>query len=235
MTSLSEKKILKLFRKKHNINVMVDKTLSDSITKYFDIPEESQLPILEHVYCPHSVELIKKNMIKYTNKDSSVMEDDFLKLSSQGIVVHMWPEASTDEEGTFWLPENLMTEYGQFMRRQLRFKPEYSKFSQKTLRQIAKRDKSGNEIVFIGVHVRRTDYIKYSKNVLKKKIAGKSHFLAGIEYYQSEYPDESVYFITVSDDMAWVRKHLGGVSGVVLAGMADEGRLQKKFKNKKSF
>merc|ERR1712227_253192 len=120
-----------------------------------------------------------------------------------------------------------MTEYGQFMRRQLRFTPEYSKFSQKTLRQIAKRDKSGNEIVFIGVHVRRTDYIKYSKNVLKKKIAGKSHFLAGIEYYQSEYPDESVYFITVSDDMAWVRKHLGGVSGVVLAGMADEDAAER--------
>ena len=46
----------------------------------------------------------------------------------------------------------------------------------------------------------------------------KSHLLAGIEYYQEEYPDHEVMFLAVSDDMEWVSRHLASVRGVVMVG-----------------
>ena len=51
-----------------------------------------------------------------------------------------------------------------------------------------------------------------------QKILSKGHLLAGIEYYQEEYPEHEVMFLAVSDDMDWVARHLAGVRGVVLAG-----------------
>ena len=201
---------------------MVDRTLHNSVTEYFDIPEESQLPVLENIYCSEAVEEIKKHMVKYANKDATQMEDDIIKMKSQGQMINIWPESSSEEESTFWIPEKLMNSHGAFMRKQLSFKSEYQKFANKILREVARKNKSGKEIVFVGLHARRTDYIGFSKRILKKKIAGKSHFLDGIEYYQEEFPDEQVYFIAVSDDMDWMRKHLGNIDGVVMAGMADK-------------
>lgn len=51
-----------------------------------------------------------------------------------------------------------------------------------------------------------------------QKIVSKSHLLAGIEYYQEEYPEHEVMFLAVSDDMDWVKRHLVGIKGVVMAG-----------------
>ena len=42
--------------------------------------------------------------------------------------------------------------------------------------------------------------------------------MSGIEYYQEEYPDHEVVFLAVSDDMDWVRRNLGMINNVVMAG-----------------
>ena len=85
------------------------------------------------------------------------------------------------------------------------FKPEYQNFADNILQQIAESDRSGAELVFVGLHVRRTDYVQFSKVYLNKKVVGKTYFLEAIEYYQESYPDNQVYFIAVSDDLVWVR------------------------------
>ena len=85
------------------------------------------------------------------------------------------------------------------------FKPEYQNFADNILQQIAESDRSGAELVFVGLHVRRTDYVQFSKIYLNKKVVGKTYFLEAIEYYQESYPDNQVYFIAVSDDLVWVR------------------------------
>ena len=42
-----------------------------------------------------------------------------------------------------------------------------------------------------------------------------NHYLAGIEYFQEEYGDKNLIFLAVSDDIAWVQKHLGKIKGIM--------------------
>merc|ERR1712037_373834 len=53
-------------------------------------------------------------------------------------------------------------------------------------------------------------YVQFSKQVLGKRVASKAFYQEAMDYFEEEYPDDSVYFLAVSDDLNWVRKHLGG-------------------------
>ena len=189
----------------------MDKSIHDSVTEFFDLPQESVLPVLEEIYCEADLIKMKKHMTRYANQESFTFKKDFLEMKNKGLVVNMWPEG-TAEESTYWIPEDILSKHSTFMRKQMIFKPEYKRFANKILSQISKSDRSGKEVLFVGTHSRRTDYVEFSKTILKKKVAGKSHFLEGIEYFQEEYPDNEVFFIAVSDDMPWVRKNLGNGS-----------------------
>ena len=190
------------------MDVAVDKSLHDSVTEFFDLPQESILPVLEEVFCEADLTQMRKHMTRYANQESFTLRRDFLEMKSKGLVVNMWPEGPP-KESTYWIPEDLMSENGNFIRKQYVFKPEYRRFATKILGQISQNDKSGKEVLFVGMHCRRTDYVQFSKTILKKKVAGKNHFLEAIEYFQDEFPDNEVYFIAISDDMPWVRKNLG--------------------------
>ena len=51
--------------------------------------------------------------------------------------------------------------------------------------------------------------------------------MAAMDHYLEELPDATVYFLAVSDDMAWVGRALGGRRGLVLAGaLGDMGGPQ---------
>ena len=186
----------------------MDKAIHDSVTEFFDIPQESVLPVLEEIYCEADLTQMKKHMTRYANQEPFTFKKDFLEMKNKGLVVNMWPEGPP-EESTYWIPEDILTKHSTFMRKQMIFKPEYKRFANKILGQISKSDRSGKEVLFVGTHSRRTDYVDFSKRILKKKVAGKSHFLEGIEYFQEEFSDNEVYFIAISDDMSWVRKNLG--------------------------
>lgn len=88
------------------------------------------------------------------------------------------------------------------------------------MRTIAGRDK---RVLFVGLHVRRTDYVQFSKQVLGKRVASKAFYQEAMDYFEEEYPDHSVYFLAVSDDLNWVRKHLGGRNNLVVAGSHGSG------------
>ena len=74
------------------MNVMVDRQCFDSVTKYFDLPESSLLPVVEDVFCEEDLEKIKRHMIDYTNKERNLLEEHFLELQSKGKVINMWPD-----------------------------------------------------------------------------------------------------------------------------------------------
>ena len=40
-----------VYRNKHKLNVAVDRNLLNSVTEFFDFPQESILPVLEDIYC----------------------------------------------------------------------------------------------------------------------------------------------------------------------------------------
>jgi len=218
--------ILVIMRKDYDLDVAVDRSLHESVTEFFDIPQESILPVLEENFCEADLINMKKHMTRYANQESFTFKKDFLEMKNKGLVVNMWPEGPPSES-TYWIPEDILTENSNFIRKQMKFKSEYKRFADKVLGQISKSDKSGKEVLFVGTHCRRTDYVEFSKTILKKKVAGKSHFLEGIEYYQEEYPDSEVYFIAISDDMPWVRKNLGNIKGVVLAGMGEKSNKDR--------
>ena len=88
------------------------------------------------------------------------------------------------------------------------------------MRAIAGSDK---KVLFVGLHVRRTDYVQFSKQVLGKRVASKAFYQEAMDYFEEEYPDDSVYFLAVSDDLNWVRKHLGGRKNLVVAGSHGSG------------
>ena len=182
---------------------------------------ESKRIVLEEYFCQKDLESIKRNMVNYTQNDPQLTEKDLVEFKIQGKVLNFWPEGS-EEEASYWVPDAILTQYGTFIRKEFVFKAEYQAHVDRMLKVIKENDKSGKEIIFVGIHVRRTDYIAYSKKILKKSILGKTHFLEGIEYFQEEFPKHKVYFLAVSDDMKWVAKHLGGLDGVVVAGAGSE-------------
>ena len=173
--------------------------------------------MIEEYFCPEAVSRIKLHMVNYTQNDPILTEKHLLEYKSAGKVINFWPEGSY-EEASYWVPDAILVSYAAFIRSEFLFKPEYQDYVDRMLKTVAEKDETRKEIVFIGMHARRTDYLAYSKKILKKSVSGKTHFLEGIEYFQEEFPDKRVIFLAVSDDMAWVEKKLGRIDGVVLAG-----------------
>ena len=48
------------------------------------------------------------------------------------------------------------------------------------------------EVLLVGLHVRRTDYIHFAKTVLGKNIASKAFYREAMDYFEEEYPDNQV-------------------------------------------
>ena len=103
------------------------------------------------------------------------------------------------------------TKYYKNYRRQslraLTFRPQFRNHADKTLAEVAEKArqilglKKKDEITFVAVHNRRTDYLEFRKKRLKLDPLREDYFLDVFEYYREEY-DHPV-FIYTSDDMAW--------------------------------
>ena len=58
--------------------------------------------------------------------------------------------------------------------------------------------------------------------MLGEKEMGASYFIEATDHFREDFPDEQIYFVAVSDDPAWVVKHLGKITGLVVAGSHGE-------------
>ena len=58
--------------------------------------------------------------------------------------------------------------------------------------------------------------------VLGEKEMSASYFIEATEHFREDFPDKQIYFVAVSDDPAWVVKHLGKITGLVVAGSHGE-------------
>merc|ERR1712106_303683 len=106
--------------------------------------------------------------------DPNLTERDLLKLKDDGKVINFWPEGS-EEEASYWVPDTILVSYAAFIRAEFLIRPEYQSYVDTMLRTIKESDQSGKEIIFIGMHARRTDYLGFSKKILKKSVSGKTH------------------------------------------------------------
>ncbi|XP_042132432.1 galactoside 2-alpha-L-fucosyltransferase Sec1 isoform X1 [Peromyscus maniculatus bairdii] len=70
---------------------------------------------------------------------------------------------------------------------------------------------------FVGVHVRRGDYVHVMPNVWKGVVADRGYLKQALDRFRARYP--SPVFVVTSDDMAWCRKSISISQGdVAFAG-----------------
>lgn len=213
--------ILLCLKLKHNLNIVIDKNTFKSLDKYFLLPSLNEFEILEDSYCENDIKNMKKYMEPYTenNKEPQKLEGDLVRMR-HGRVVNVFPEGTLDK-ASYWIPDKLVAGFSNVLRREFRFKEEFTKYAQDLINQVNLARESSKEVVFVGLHARRTDYKKYSKTVLKKNIVGKSYYLNAMDSFREDFPSQSVLFLAVSDDLEWVRRSLGSSPGLVLAGSQD--------------
>ncbi|CAH0559646.1 unnamed protein product [Brassicogethes aeneus] len=99
-------------------------------------------------------------------------------------------------------PELVLT-WVQDIIQEFSFKKKFSDKSQQILMQAAKN--STREHVFVGVHVRRTDYIGYLRRKHSVDAANASFYRLAMNYFEEKYI--YVMFVMVSDDPTWCAKN----------------------------
>jgi galactoside 2-L-fucosyltransferase 1/2 len=98
-----------------------------------------------------------------------------------------------------------------------RFKEHIVKESQKLLQ---KASKGARNVVYVGVHVRRTDYKEYLKRKYNASLAESEFFVRQMNYFRNKY--KSVLFLVMSDEPKWCEDKLAGDNVVVMKNNSPE-------------
>ncbi|KAG8521370.1 Galactoside 2-alpha-L-fucosyltransferase 2 [Galemys pyrenaicus] len=81
---------------------------------------------------------------------------------------------------------------------------------------------------FVGVHVRRGDYVHVMPNVWKGVVADRRYLEQALGWFRARY--RSLVFVVTSNGMAWCRENIDASRGdVVFAGDGNEGSPAKDF------
>ena len=88
-----------------------------------------------------------------------------------------------------------------------RFAKKYDQAATRTLNKIKTKLNYKNPI-WIGMHVRRTDFVTYELSMNYEPIRP-SYYLQAMDLYRGHaLPNEDLIFIIISDDVAWCKKHI---------------------------
>ncbi|XP_078276245.1 galactoside alpha-(1,2)-fucosyltransferase 2-like [Rhinoraja longicauda] len=83
-------------------------------------------------------------------------------------------------------------------------------------------------VTYIGVHVRRGDYVHVMPNTWKGVIGDKSYLEQAMSYFRNKY--KNALFIVVSNGIEWCRKNIDASKGdVYFSGDGNEAKPQKDF------
>ncbi|XP_053653594.2 galactoside alpha-(1,2)-fucosyltransferase 2 [Cherax quadricarinatus] len=70
-------------------------------------------------------------------------------------------------------------------------------------------------ITFVGVHIRRKDYVSFAKTFYRCKLPGPGYYLRAIQHYRATLTNP--VFVVCSDDLPSVRIHLQNATDVVIS------------------
>ena len=98
-------------------------------------------------------------------------------MSEKNAIFNVWPEGSKKPGFSYWVPEELLEKNCNFIKEQLQFKPEYKNLVNKLLKDIV--DGNDKETLFVGIHVRRGDYLEFSSHELHQVLP--SNFLQDLQ------------------------------------------------------
>ncbi|KAK4318842.1 hypothetical protein Pmani_010164 [Petrolisthes manimaculis] len=94
------------------------------------------------------------------------------------------------------------------LKKEFTFAPNYTNKVNEFLSNIMKnRSSQLPDPVFVGFHIRRTDYKKFVKNKFGGHLPGTSYFTRALTHYRTKYPDAAV-FVVASDDLQYARAEL---------------------------
>lgn len=91
------------------------------------------------------------------------------------------------------------------VRREFTFKPTLKHYAELILKGISNRFNL-SEPTYVGIHVRRTDYVNYLWQKLKVRPAPARYYLSAMNYFNRKY--QNVVFIVASDNIGWCKYHL---------------------------
>ncbi|XP_014650653.1 PREDICTED: galactoside 2-alpha-L-fucosyltransferase 2-like [Ceratotherium simum simum] len=84
------------------------------------------------------------------------------------------------------------------------------------------------QATFVGVHVRRGDYVHVMPRVWKGVLADRGYLRQALDWFRARY--RSPVFVVTSDDMAWCRQNINSsLRDVVFAGSGRQGSPAKDF------
>ncbi|XP_067002475.1 galactoside 2-alpha-L-fucosyltransferase SEC1-like [Anabrus simplex] len=145
---------------------------------------------------------------------------DDLSIPPLGYVAHClakWdsviktPEYWTYTNQSILLPKfavlpDLVLSWADDIRHEFRFKRRLTETSQKVLKTAGQLLNTTNT-VYVGIHVRRTDYRNYLWRTRRIFLADADYFLTAMDYFRAKYSG-NVAFLVVSDDPSWCRHNL---------------------------
>ncbi|XP_004619787.2 galactoside alpha-(1,2)-fucosyltransferase 1 [Sorex araneus] len=81
---------------------------------------------------------------------------------------------------------------------------------------------------FVGVHVRRGDYVKVMPDIWKGVVGDRAYLQKALDWFRARHP--APVFVVVSNDMAWCRENINASRGdVMFAGNGKEGTPSRDF------
>ena len=106
------------------------------------------------------------------------------------------------------------------VRKIFKFKEHIVEESQRLLHNASKGVKN---ITYVGVHVRRTDYIAYLKRKYDTSPVKPNYFRRQMNVFWNNY--KTIIFVVVSDDPKWCERELNGDDVVVMRNKSPEQDL----------
>jgi len=127
--------------------------------------------------------------------DTFVRSPDFWSNTNQSILL---PRFAV-------LPDLVLT-WADDIRHEFRFKRRLVEASQRVL-ETANHLLNSTALVYVGIHVRRTDYRDYLWRTRGMLLAGEDFFIEAMNYFRKKFSG-NVAFLVVSDDPGWCQRNL---------------------------
>eukprot|EP00090_Calanus_glacialis_P028129 TRINITY_DN4506_c0_g1_i6.p1 TRINITY_DN4506_c0_g1~~TRINITY_DN4506_c0_g1_i6.p1 ORF type:complete len:402 (-),score=64.60 TRINITY_DN4506_c0_g1_i6:206-1411(-) len=114
------------------------------------------------------------------------------------------------------------------IKKNLLFKNQTQALVDQWLAELREETSSEKEIIFVGVHCRRTDYGWHMESLAGATMVDHTYFDKAFDIYRSRYNTDSsqVVFLAVSDDQAWIKANLGKHSDVRFGLDFSQGQIE---------
>lgn len=154
-----------------------------TLTKYF---LGTSIPTVSNLNC--SLKWNSMNLHVY----NKLHKEERNKIAEEGIFIDGYPTSVS-----------LFHRHRNDIIKEFRFKKHYVERAQAELHRLRE---NRQDVVFVGVHVRRTDYSQFLQGRFQAQLVGETYFTRAMNYFRKKFP--SSLFVVASDDMDWCRSHL---------------------------